>query len=89
MLTRLRETLGIAVLDSALLHPVTAERRDLSKASAEGERPLSAVCTHHFVSSWVAHNSSAHADTGRRRREGHSHAALEGAGLSVLQENAW
>ncbi|EOD32829.1 hypothetical protein EMIHUDRAFT_471622, partial [Emiliania huxleyi CCMP1516] len=36
MLTRLRETLGIAVLDSALLHPVTAERRDLSKASAEG-----------------------------------------------------
>jgi len=89
MLTRLRETLGIAVLDSALLHPVTAERRDLSKASAEGERPLSAVCTHHFVSSWVAHNSSAHADTERRRREGHSHAALEGAGLSVLQENAW
>jgi hypothetical protein len=87
MLARLREALGIVVLDSALLHPLTAEQRDLAKPT--GELPTSAVCTHHFVSSWVAHNSAQHADTERRRREGHRNAAVEGAGLSVLQVNAW
>mmetsp|Transcript_35363 Transcript_35363/g.112594 ORF Transcript_35363/g.112594 Transcript_35363/m.112594 type:complete len:403 (-) Transcript_35363:258-1466(-) len=87
MLARLREALGIVVLDSSLLHPLTAEQRDLAKL--HGELPASAVCTHHFVSSWVAHNSAQHADTERRRREGHRNAAVEGAGLSVRQDNAW
>lgn len=87
MLARLRQALGIVVLDSALLHPVTAERRELARQ--EDELPPEAVCTHHFVSSWVAHDASQHADTERRRREGHRNAAVEGDGLAVRQDNTW
>ena len=51
MLALLRATLGVAVLDAAYLHPVTAERRTADDAAS---RPPQAVCTHHFVSSWCA-----------------------------------
>jgi len=87
MLARLFESLGIVLLDAAFLHPVTAERRELARS--EADLPPSAVCTHHFVSSWVAHNSSEHAETERRRGEGHQNAAVEGAGLSVRHANEW
>jgi len=65
--------LGLVVLDSAYLHPVTAEHR---KEDEESTRPREAVCTHHFVSSWVAHDKEAHESTARRRRAGDPLAAM-------------
>lgn len=53
MLQQLRRQLGITLLDSKLLHPTTAERRTLDSAN---ELPPEALCTHHFVSSWVEHD---------------------------------
>ena len=76
--------LGIVVLDAAFLHPVTAEHR--SEDSAEN-RPAQAVCTHHFVSSWVAHDKRAHENTSRRRRAGDVLAAMHGSkGQPVILE---
>ena len=60
----LRRELGIVVLDASRLHPVTADRRTQDTLES---RPPEAVCTHHFVSSWVAHSRATHADTERRR----------------------
>lgn len=54
MLDQLRRQLGITLLDSKLLHPTTAERRTLDAAD---ELPPEALCTHHFVSSWVEHRA--------------------------------
>jgi hypothetical protein len=68
-----RRQLGLVVLDSAYLHPVTAEHR---KEDEESTRPREAVCTHHFVSSWVAHDKEAHESTARRRRAGDPLAAM-------------
>ena len=53
------------------------------QARSVDELPADALCTHHFVSSWVAHNASAHADTEQRRRDGHSLAAMEGRAQPV------
>ncbi len=68
-----RRQLGLVVLDAVYLHPVTAERRREDEAST---RPREAVCTHHFVSSWVAHDRRAHESTARRRRAGDQLAAM-------------
>jgi len=93
-LQQLREQLGIVVLDASLLHPVTAERRVEAKQREAGAdnattpRP-DAFCTHHFVSSWVAHSSGLHAQTERRRQEGHDLAAMEGTGQPILFNNTW
>lgn len=54
MLRQLRRQLGITLLDSNMLHPTTAERRTLDSAD---ELPPEALCTHHFVSSWVEHGA--------------------------------
>jgi hypothetical protein len=77
------------------VHKLTAiqhsRRAEGEGTDAQQQTPsaYAAVCRHHFVSSWVAHDSVQHADTERRRREGHRNAAVEGAGLAVRQENAW
>ena len=82
----LRKHLGIVVLDAARLHPVTADRRTEDSAAT---RPPDAVCTHHFVSSWVAHDKTRHENTERRRREGDATAAMHGLAQPVLRENTW
>ena len=76
MLRLLREQLGMVVLDAAVLHPVTAERRDEAKGLRAESRPPGAVCTHHFVSSWVAHDKDVHAQVEGRRKRGHALAAM-------------
>ncbi|KAL1527193.1 hypothetical protein AB1Y20_015872 [Prymnesium parvum] len=86
MLAHLREHLGVWVLDAKYLHPVTAERR---KEDSRDQLPPEAVCTHHFVSSWVAHDSSKHAVTEKRRWEGHAMAATEGHGQPLRTVNDW
>jgi hypothetical protein len=86
MLERLHGQLGIRVLDAKVLHPVTAERR---KLDAIDQLPPEALCTHHFVSSWVAHSAAKHADTERRRRAGQSTAATAGRGQPLRGDNQW
>ena len=85
MLEQLQSQLGIQVLDSKLLHPTTAERRTLDSVE---DLPPEALCTHHFVSSWVEHDASSHAATEQRRREGHALAAMEGAAQPVRLRTA-
>ena len=87
-LALLRDELGLVVLDASRLHPVTADRRSEAKDAA-GTRPPGAVCTHHFVSSWVAHDKGRHESTERRRREGDAIAAMHGLAQPVLRENTW
>lgn len=82
----LHRELGVVVLDASRLHPVTADRR--TKDTVES-RPPEAICTHHFVSSWVAHSRTAHANTELRRRNGDATAAVHGQGQPVLRENTW
>jgi hypothetical protein len=82
----LRAHLGIAVLHARWLHPVTADRRTEDDEAARG---ADAVCTHHFVSSWVAHDPQLHARTEQRRARGDGIAAMHGPGQHVLRENAW
>ena len=86
MLETLRSQLGIVILDSKWLHPVTAERRT---ADATDQLPKEAMCTHHFVSSWVAHDAAKHAVTEKRRRAGHATAATDGQGQPLLRSNPW
>ena len=81
MLHALRDALGVVVLDAKWLHPVTAERRTEDSAAT---RPPEAVCTHHFVSSWVAHSKALHASTERRRRAGDATAAMHGQAQPVV-----
>jgi hypothetical protein len=88
MMAMLRARLGIVVLDANILHPVTAERRTEARQGAE-HLPAGAVCTHHFVSSWVAHSADLHADTEHRRQQGDATAAVHGQGQPVLLENRW
>lgn len=88
MMAMLRAQLGIVVLDASILHPVTAERRTEARAAVEA-RPAGAVCTHHFVSSWVAHDSTLHTATEQRRRGGDAIAAMHGEGQPVLRDNRW
>jgi hypothetical protein len=80
-LAELRSRLGIRILDASVLHPVTADRRS---EDDEARRPANAVCTHHFVSSWVRHDKARHADTERRRRRGDAAAAVDGEGQPVV-----
>ena len=86
MLQQLRTQLGVQLLDAKYLHPTTAERRTADSAE---ELPAEALCTHHFVSSWVEHNASSHAATEQRRREGHALAAMEGAAQPVRRATVW
>ena len=74
------------VLDSKYLHPVTAERR---KQDSVDQLPSEALCTHHFVSSWVAHDAAKHAATEQRRRNGHATAATDGRGQPLRTTNDW
>lgn len=86
MLGLLRIRLGIVILDSSYLYPVTADRR----ANDELESlPPQAHCRHHFVSSWVTHNKTLHKQTELLRNAGHKHAAMEGTGQQVMQTNTW
>ena len=87
MLGALRRQLGVELLDSKLLHPTTAERR--IEARSADELPPEALCTHHFVSSWVEHDASSHAATEQRRRDGHALAAMEGAAQPVRRRTVW
>ncbi len=80
MLAALRESLGMHVLDARFLHPVTAERRTEAR---ERNRPADAVCTHHFVSSWVDHSKELHEDTEARRKAGDAKAAMHGRAQRV------
>jgi hypothetical protein len=86
MLEILRDRLGIVVLDSKYLYPVTAEHRTEDELTS---LPPEAHCTHHFVSSWVAHNQTLHNETRRLRREGHTRAAMQGPGQQVMETNEW
>ena len=79
MLQQLRTQLGVQLLDAKYLHPTT-ERRTADSAE---ELPAEALCTHHFVSSWVEHDASSHAATEQRRREGHALAAMERASRNL------
>ena len=81
-----RAALGLRVLDARWLHPVTAERRTEDRP---GDLPPEAVCTHHFVSSWVAHDASMHAATDAARQEGDARAAMQGKGQPVRRDNDW
>lgn len=78
--------LGMVVLDSKILHPVTAERR---KEDSRSQLPDEAICTHHFVSSWVAHDATKHALTEKRRLDGHKTAATDGFGQPLRTVNDW
>ena len=86
MMGWLKKLLGMHVLDAKFLHPVTAERRNEDDATT---RPPEAVCTHHFVSSWVAHNKDVHESTEKRRQAGDATAAMHGLAQPVARENAW
>ena len=67
MLEQLRARLGVVVLDARHLHPTTAERR-VEARSAE-ELPPEALCTHHFVSSYVeTSRPEASANSSRQRQ---------------------
>ena len=78
--------LGLTLLDARWLHPVTAERRTEDRP---GDLPPEAVCTHHFVSSWVAHDATMHAATDAARQQGDSRAAVHGVGQPVKTDNDW
>ena len=82
----LHRHLRLIVLDASILHPVTADRRTEDN---DALRSASTVCTHHFVSSWVAHSSAVHASTERRRQEGKINPAMHGPGQLVMTENRW
>lgn len=86
MLEQLHAQLGLALLDSRFLHPTTAEHRTMDSAE---QLPPEALCTHHFVSSWVEHNASSHAATEQLRREGHALAAMEGTAQPVRRTTVW
>ena len=86
MLEQLQAALGLTLLDARWLHPVTAERRTEDRP---GDLPPEAVCTHHFVSSWVAHDATMHAATDAARQQGDSRAAVHGVGQPVKTDNDW
>ncbi len=85
-LDELHASLGIRVLHANVLHPVTADRRTEDDVAG---RPASAVCTHHFVSSWVKHDKALHENVDRLRRAGDATAAVDGKGQPVMTENEW
>ena len=75
MLEQLRARLGVVVLDARHLHPTTAERR-VEARSAE-ELPPEALCTHHFVPSYVETSRPAALAGSPHKRQGQAQGGLQ------------